>query len=83
MTMLGSSTMVHSWRQRPDGSHDLLTHHEKDATYRNCSQAAQVVFDIFKHLPTLPQLSLFDLKELTPKQSEDLDCFCTFLPFVV
>lgn len=48
-------------------------------TYRNCSQAAQVVFDIVKYLPTPPQLSLFDLDELTPKQSEDLDCFCTFL----
>ena len=47
MTMLGSSTMVHRWRRRPDGSHDLLTHHEKDATY---SEEAQVILDIFEHL---------------------------------
>ena len=33
MTMLGSATMVHSWRRRPGGSHDLLTRHEKDARY--------------------------------------------------
>lgn len=75
--------MVHSPRWRPDGSHNLLTHHDKDATYRGCSEAAQVVFNVFKHLPTPPQLSLFDLDELTPKQSEDLDCFCTFLLFVL
>ena len=66
MTMLGSPTMVHSWRRRPDGSHDLLTHH----TLRTEDAAKMlklylISLSAYFYLTTLSELSLFNFDELT------------------